>query len=228
MSKCFWIPKYNWIGATGISKKGRNEIRFWDLRDVSKPLITTKMSQGGTLRAHFDNDNSLLYDWCRGDNVIHCRQVVNDDKVMHLLAAYRNPDIRECSRGGTFVPKRCLDVSKCEIARFLELRNSKCIVPVSFIVPRNNSHSVFQSDLYPKALSDEPSMTLKEYINGFNKEPKVMSLNPQDYLNWMFVRIIWIGFLKNDNNNTCLVNLLPKDVVKLILTFVGIHKKKKS
>ena len=34
---------------------------------------------------------------------------------------------------------------------------------------------------------------------------------------WQRVRLIWIAFLKNDDNNQCLFSLLPKDIVKYIL-----------
>ena len=42
---------------------------------------------------------------------------------------------------------------------------------------------------------------------------------------WDIIRIIWIGFYKNDNNDKCLLNLLPKDVIKHIVKFVGITKR---
>ena len=33
-------------------------------------------------------------------------------------------------------------------------------------------------------------------------------------------RIIWIGFYKNDQNKDCLINQLPKDLIKCILSFL--------
>lgn len=37
---------------------------------------------------------------------------------------------------------------------------------------------------------------------------------------WQTARLLWIAFLKNNDNDECLFNLLPKDVVKYILTLL--------
>ena len=34
---------------------------------------------------------------------------------------------------------------------------------------------------------------------------------------WVSERLIWIGFLKNNDNQLCLLKYLPKDIVKYIL-----------
>ena len=34
-------------------------------------------------------------------------------------------------------------------------------------------------------------------------------------------RIIWIGFLKNDENDACLIKNLPKDLIRYILRLLG-------
>ena len=41
------------------------------------------------------------------------------------------------------------------------------------------------------------------------------------YLQWEKERIIWIGFYNNDDNEKCLIRLLPKDIVFSILQFLG-------
>ena len=40
------------------------------------------------------------------------------------------------------------------------------------------------------------------------------------HLEWRKERIIWIGFYNNDDNEKCLIGLLPKDIVLLILEFL--------
>ena len=37
-------------------------------------------------------------------------------------------------------------------------------------------------------------------------------------------RILWIGFYKNGDNNKCIIDKLPKDLIIYILKFVGKHK----
>ena len=39
---------------------------------------------------------------------------------------------------------------------------------------------------------------------------------------WEIIRIIWIGFYKNDNNNDkCFIATLSKDLIKHIIKFIG-------
>ena len=40
-------------------------------------------------------------------------------------------------------------------------------------------------------------------------------------ISWEMQRIIWIGYYKNEQNNKCLIALLPKDVVKLIFKMLS-------
>ena len=39
-------------------------------------------------------------------------------------------------------------------------------------------------------------------------------------LEWKRIRLIWIAFLKNDDNDKCLIKLLPKDVLKCIVNLL--------
>ena len=41
------------------------------------------------------------------------------------------------------------------------------------------------------------------------------------YIEWDVERIIWIGFYKNNKNNQCFMDQLPKDLIKHILKFLG-------
>ena len=41
-----------------------------------------------------------------------------------------------------------------------------------------------------------------------------------DFFKWRYERLIWIGYEKNIDNKSCLLALLPKEVIKLILKFL--------
>ena len=41
------------------------------------------------------------------------------------------------------------------------------------------------------------------------------------YCKWKVVRLIWIGFYKNDDNKMCLIGKIPKDVIQHLLCFLG-------
>lgn len=42
-------------------------------------------------------------------------------------------------------------------------------------------------------------------------------------MDWDTTRILWIGWHQNRDNNQCLIKILPKDVLKYILSFVGME-----
>jgi len=99
----------------------------------------------------------------------------NADKGMKLISQYRSA---EPQKGGCFVPKRALDTSTCEIARFLKLTKD-AVVPLSFCVPRKTGTQIFQSDIYPDCVAGLPSMESAEYFKGENAETIRMSMDPE-------------------------------------------------
>lgn len=42
-------------------------------------------------------------------------------------------------------------------------------------------------------------------------------------MDWHTTRILWIGWSKNRDNNQCFIKILPKDVLKYILSFIGME-----
>ena len=42
-----------------------------------------------------------------------------------------------------------------------------------------------------------------------------------NYIESKIERIIWIGFYKNNENNKCLIKILPKDLIIYILDLLG-------
>ena len=43
-----------------------------------------------------------------------------------------------------------------------------------------------------------------------------------NYVEWKIVRLFWIAYHKNIDNKQCLFDGLGKDVIKLIITFLGL------
>lgn len=50
---------------------------------------------------------------------------------------------------------------------------------------------------------------------------KLNIYNRTNIMDWRRERILWIGFYQNHDNNQCLIKILPKDVLKFILSFIG-------
>jgi len=200
-SKLFWVNNgigNGFLGCTGFSKLARRELKLWDLRKTDKAIINHTIDQAASvMMPHYDSENNILYLAGKGDGSIQFGEFRNDYSGYHPLSTYRSP---EPQRGGGWVPKRGLNVWKCEIERFLKLTR-KSIIPVSFIVPRKSGEDIFQSDIYPDAPSGEASMTADEWINGGNKETITMSLDPSQRSNYtMTYRRSTLQQTRNVNN----------------------------
>merc|ERR1711920_937045 len=93
-----------------------------------------------------------------------------------LISSYRSSTPQ---KGGCFVPKRALDTTKCEVARFLKLTRDS-VIPVSFCVPRKTGADIFQDDIFPDCFAGVPSATADEYLEGKNSKMITMSMNPAE------------------------------------------------
>lgn len=71
------------------------------------------------------------------------------------------------------MPKRGLEVSKCEIARFYKLHERKC-EPIVMTVPRKSD--LFQDDLYPDTAGPEAALEAEEWVSGRDADPILISL----------------------------------------------------
>lgn len=78
------------------------------------------------------------------------------------------------------MPKRGLNTAQCEIYRFYKLHATKGLCePISMIVPRKTDR--FHDDLYPETAAPIPSLTAKQWIQGANASPVLMSMNTGNY-----------------------------------------------
>ncbi|XP_042746769.1 coronin-6-like, partial [Lagopus leucura] len=106
----------------------------------------------------------------QGDSSIRYFEITDEAPYVHYLNTYSS---KEPQRGMGFMPKRGLDVSKCEIARFFKLHERKC-EPIVMTVPRKSD--LFQDDLYPDTPGPEPALEADEWLSGKDAEPILISL----------------------------------------------------
>jgi len=175
-SKAFWIPNLGWVGACGFSKSARRQLKFWDIKDLSKPIYSNDIDQvSSVLMPYYDNDNGLLYLSGKGDGTVSFQEVINDAKKCYPLGQYR---ATEPQKGGGWMAKRACDVWKCEVNRFFKLTKNS-IIPISFVVPRKSGADVFQEDIYPDCYAGKPSLSADEWLSGENKDPVQCSMDPE-------------------------------------------------
>ncbi|NWH82283.1 CORO6 protein, partial [Piaya cayana] len=160
------------IFTTGFSKMSERQLGLWDLKNFEEPIALQEMdTSNGVLLPFYDPDSSIVYLCGKGDSSIRYFEITGEAPYVHYLNTYSS---KEPQRGMGFMPKRGLDVSKCEIAsRFFKLHERKC-EPIVMTVPRKSD--LFQDDLYPDTPGPEPALEADEWLSGKDAEPILISL----------------------------------------------------
>uniref|UniRef100_A0A3Q2IAP5 Coronin n=1 Tax=Equus caballus TaxID=9796 RepID=A0A3Q2IAP5_HORSE len=139
--------------------------------NFEEPVALQEMdTSNGVLLPFYDPDSSIVYLCGKGDSSIRYFEITDEPPFVHYLNTFSS---KEPQRGMGFMPKRGLDVSKCEIARFYKLHERKC-EPIIMTVPRKSD--LFQDDLYPDTPGPEPALEADEWLSGQDAEPVLISL----------------------------------------------------
>ncbi|XP_015994485.1 coronin-6 isoform X3 [Rousettus aegyptiacus] len=139
--------------------------------NFEEPVALQEMdTSNGVLLPFYDPDSSIIYLCGKGDSSIRYFEITDEPPFVHYLNTFSS---KEPQRGMGFMPKRGLDVSKCEIARFYKLHERKC-EPIIMTVPRKSD--LFQDDLYPDTPGPEPALEADEWLAGQDAEPVLISL----------------------------------------------------
>jgi len=163
----------DYMVTVGFTKQSQRQMKFWDVRKLSEAVNKTDIDQAaGVIIPHFDPDTNLLFLAGKGDGNIRYYEWEKGTSNMYPISEHRSTT---AAKGVAFVPKRGLDVMRCETQRVLKL-TSNAVEPLSFIVPRRSE--AFQDDIFPDTFSGEASHTADEWLAGSSKEPIMMSLDP--------------------------------------------------
>jgi WD40 repeat protein len=184
---------------------GRGSLRqckIWDPRRLQSEVHRVDVDHdSGVLMPFYDPHTGLLFLAGKGEAGIKYFEIPFNGSEIHTLSEYRS---NVATRGMAMVSKRNLDVSQCEINRFLKL-TSNSVEPVSFFVPRKSTS--FQDDLYPNIYGDIAPHTMDEWMTGSNKMPKKISLFQAD----AFDRL---SFISNSSEPATPTKLSPQKSVK--------------
>ncbi|KAG5192143.1 hypothetical protein JKP88DRAFT_204540 [Tribonema minus] len=171
--------KLTYLGAkdkllsVGFTRQSQRQFKIWDPRNTAAEIKRIDIDQAaGVIMPFYDDDTQLLYLAGKGDGNIRYYEFVDENPWCFAISEYRSTT---AAKGMAMVPKRGLDVMRCETARLLKLTTSS-VEPLSFVVPRKSD--AFQDDLFPPAFSGTPSLTADQWLAGANKPPVTMDLNP--------------------------------------------------
>ncbi|KAG8140567.1 hypothetical protein E2320_003235 [Naja naja] len=157
--------------TTGFSRMSERQVALWDLRNPEEPLTLQELdTSSGVLLPYYDPDTNVVYLTGKGDSSIRYFELTGEAPYVHYLSMFTS---KESQRGGGWMPKRGLDVSKCEIARFYKLHERKC-EPIAMTVPRKSD--LFQEDLYPDTAGPDPALSSEEWLAGKDASPILISL----------------------------------------------------
>ncbi|KAJ0067428.1 hypothetical protein NL108_007890 [Boleophthalmus pectinirostris] len=161
--------------TTGFSRMSERHVALWDKDNMEEPLATLELDvASGVLLPYYDPDSNIVYLYGKGDTVIRYYEYTNEEPYVHYISTFSSASTQ---RGMGFMPKRGLNVSKCEIARFYKLSERKC-EPIVMTVPRKSD--LFQEDLYPDTAGPEPALEAAEWFEGKNADPIFISLKPEN------------------------------------------------
>uniref|UniRef100_A0A673CPV3 Coronin n=1 Tax=Sphaeramia orbicularis TaxID=375764 RepID=A0A673CPV3_9TELE len=139
--------------------------------NMEEPMTVNEMdTSNGVLLPFYDPDTNVVYLCGKGDSSIRYFEITEEAPYVHFLNTFAT---KEPQRGMGYMPKRGLDVNKCEIARFFKLHERKC-EPVVMTVPRKSD--LFQDDLYPDTAGPDPALEAEDWFDGKNGEPILISL----------------------------------------------------
>lgn len=172
-SKVVFLGDSGRLFTTGFSRFSDRQWAVWSQHNLEAPLrIENIDSSSGVLFPFYDHDTKMVYVAGKGDGNIRYYEIVNEPPYCHYLNQFLTGFPQ---RGLGFMPKRGLDVSRCEVFRFYKLHAVKPLCePVSMIVPRKSEQ--FQEDLFPDTAAPTPSLTAKEWLSGKNRSPILISL----------------------------------------------------
>lgn len=159
--------------SVGFTKTSEREFALWDARNLSNKLVSQSVdSASGLLMPFYDEDTKILFLGGKGDGNIRYYEIVDEAPYIHFLSEFKSSTPQ---RGLAMLPKRCVNISDCEIVKMLKI-GVKLLEPISFQVPRKSD--VFQDDIFPDCFAGEPALTAEEWLSGKDAEPKTMSLAP--------------------------------------------------
>uniref|UniRef100_UPI00398E49BA uncharacterized protein coro1cb isoform X1 n=2 Tax=Pristiophorus japonicus TaxID=55135 RepID=UPI00398E49BA len=159
------------ILTTGFSRMSERQIALWNPQNIQEPIALQELdTSNGVLLPFYDADTNVVYLCGKGDSSIRYFEINDEAPYIHYLNTFAS---KEPQRGMGYMPKRGLDVTRCEIARFFKLHERKC-EPIIMTVPRKSD--LYQDDLYPETPGPEPALEAEEWFEGKNKDPILISL----------------------------------------------------
>lgn len=176
--RCEWLGGIHastntYILTGGFSRQAEREIALWDTRNLVGAIQRVGIDrQASVLQPTYDEGTGLVFLFGKGDGNIRIFECV--DGSLNRIGAFMSGDP---ARDLSFLPKRAVNVSKCEVMRAYKSVGNRSIQPISFFVPRKNT-SEFPIDVYPPCFVGDAALTSEEWLKGNSRDPILASMEP--------------------------------------------------
>jgi len=163
-----------YLFSCGFSRMSERQYCCWDAATMEELNLVELDTANGCLIPYYDPDTQIVYIAAKGDSVVRYYELVDEEPHFHYITTFQT---NAAQRGLAPIPKRNLIVNDNEVFRFYKLHGAKggMIEPISFTVPRKSD--IFQDDLYPDAVSDDPALEATEWFEGKNAEPNRIDMS---------------------------------------------------
>jgi len=173
--RALWLGKHDKIFSVGFGQTSERQYFVFDPKNLSAPLLgpVNIDNSAGMIMPFYDEDSELLFLAGKGDGNIRYYEVEPEaagKPEVYFVSQYGSNDPTAAIGS---MPKRGCDVNTNEIVKLFRVVGTK-LEPLSFKVPRKSD--LFQEDIFPDCRSDEPSLTLEQWLAGENSKPKTKSL----------------------------------------------------
>lgn len=172
-TKITWLGgEHKTLASVGFTRQSKRQFKIWDPKKMDKPVAVFDIDQAaGVIMPFFDEGTSLMFLGGKGDGNVRYYEMVDDNPWSFLIESSKGTPCK----GLAMIPKRGVDVMKCEVVKMLKLTPNS-VEPMSFICPRKSD--LFQDDLFPDCYAGKPAMSADEFFDGKNKKPVMMSMDP--------------------------------------------------
>jgi len=173
--RALFLGKHDKIFSVGFGQTSERQYFVFDPKNLSAPLLgpVNIDNSAGMIMPFYDEDSALLFLAGKGDGNIRYYEIEPEapgKPEVYFVSQYGSNDPTAAIGS---MPKRGCDVNTNEIVKLFRVVGTK-LEPLSFKVPRKSD--LFQEDLFPDCRSDEPALTLDQWLAGENAKPKTKTL----------------------------------------------------
>nr|XP_039334301.1 coronin-7 isoform X2 [Saimiri boliviensis boliviensis] len=177
-ARVVWVCDGRCLLVSGFDSRSERQMLLYEAESLAGgPLAVLGLDVApSTLLPSYDSDTGLVLLTGKGDTRVFLYELLPESPFFLECNSFTSADPH---KGFALLPKTECDVREVEFMRCLRLRQSS-LEPVAFRLPRVRKE-FFQDDVFPDtAVSWEPVLSAKAWLQGATGQPRLLSLQPPD------------------------------------------------